>query len=410
MQDDRIYLYRDGIRVYPYGDPDDDWLQIDTFRGTISAGDFLSNDQVIGIVKISYKENPRLKDKTNREGLIDDGYATTDFIKLLQVFLRYIRHKPYKQYQIDNKRRETQKQIAEEKISLNFEILRDFVKDNKVATEKLNEIEKDYKSEKQFLVRRAETTENLAGVGLSVETASHDIMRMMNLVLNNLDNLISNIMDYDEIDSEATLKELNSIRGSLGFVHAQLKDIQLLFTSSKQRRRSIQIKDILDKVIKIYKNTAKKAKVNIEINEIQGSPLVAKTTDAVLLQVLLNLFDNSIYWLSTIDIQDKKILITLDGEKINHISKKITPEEHYAVSIDVYRISSEDSKVLFKEVEDTIFGRKDENSWTEVALDNIFKDTCFKPYVIDGRWFEIDNHDDLHKAEEIFKGDKLCKI
>ena len=109
-------------------------------------------------------------------------------------------------------------------------------------------------------------------------------------------------------------KELNSIRGSLGFVHAQLKDIQLLFTSSKQRRRTIQVKEILDKVIKIYRNTAKKANVNIEINEISKSPLIAKTTDAVLLQVLLNLFDNSIYWLSTIDIQDKSILITLDGD------------------------------------------------------------------------------------------------
>ena len=192
--------------------------------------------------------------------------------------------------------------------------MRDILQDNKVATEKLNEIENDYRAEKQFLVRRAETTENLAGVGLSVETASHDIMRMMNLVLNNLDSLISNIMDFDEIDTESTLKELNAIRGSLGFVHAQLKDIQLLFTSSKQKRRIIQIKDILDKVIKIYKNTAKKANVNIEINEIKGSPLVAKTTDAVLLQVLLNLFDNAIYWLSTIDIQDKRILITLDGD------------------------------------------------------------------------------------------------
>lgn len=310
----RIYLYRDGIRVYPYGDPEDDWLQIDTFRGTISAGDFLSNDQVIGVVKISHKDNPRLKDKTNREGLIDDGYATTDFIKLLQLFLRYIRHIPYEQYKIDNKRRETQKQIAEKQIASNFEILRDIVKDNKTATEKLNEIEKEYKSEKQFLLRRAETTENLAGVGLSVETASHDIMRMMNLVVSNLDNLIRDIMSSDEIDNDALLKELNSIRGSLGFVHAQLKDIQLLFTSSKQRRRTIQVKEILDKVIKIYRNTAKKANVNIEINEISKSPLIAKTTDAVLLQVLLNLFDNSIYWLSTIDIKSKKIVITLDGD------------------------------------------------------------------------------------------------
>lgn len=107
---------------------------------------------------------------------------------------------------------------------------------------------------------------------------------------------------------------------------------------------------------------------------------------------------------------EESMKITLDGDKIIHISKKITPEEHYAVSIDVYRISKEDSATLFKEVEDTILDRKDENSWTEVALDNIFKDANFMPYVIKGRWFEIDNHDDLHKAEEIFKGDKLCKI
>lgn len=107
---------------------------------------------------------------------------------------------------------------------------------------------------------------------------------------------------------------------------------------------------------------------------------------------------------------EESMKITLDGDKINHISKKISEVEHYAVSIDVYRISSEDSKVLFKEVEDTIEVRKDENSWTEVALDNIFPETDFKPYVIEGRWFEIDNHDDLHKAEILFKGDKLCKI
>ena len=27
LRDHRIYLYRDGVRVYPYGDPDDDWLK-----------------------------------------------------------------------------------------------------------------------------------------------------------------------------------------------------------------------------------------------------------------------------------------------------------------------------------------------------------------------------------------------
>ena len=107
---------------------------------------------------------------------------------------------------------------------------------------------------------------------------------------------------------------------------------------------------------------------------------------------------------------EESMKITLDGERINHISKKITPQDHYAVSIDVYRLSKEDSATLFKEVEETILVKKDENSWTEVALDHIFKEAHFKPYLIEGRWFEIDNHDDLHKAEEIFKGDKLCRI
>ena len=107
---------------------------------------------------------------------------------------------------------------------------------------------------------------------------------------------------------------------------------------------------------------------------------------------------------------EESMKITLEGNKVNHISKKITPEKYYAVSIDVYRISKEDSAILFKEIEYTIQYRKDENSWTEVALDNIFKDANFKPYTIAGRWFEIDNHDDLQKAEKVFKGDKLCMI
>ena len=107
---------------------------------------------------------------------------------------------------------------------------------------------------------------------------------------------------------------------------------------------------------------------------------------------------------------EESMKITLDGEKINHISKKISSQEYYAVSIDVYRISNNDSEILFKEIEETIVERKDENSWTEVALDNIFKSTRFIPYVIDGRWYEIDNHDDLRIAEEIFKGDQLTTI
>lgn len=93
---------------------------------------------------------------------------------------------------------------------------------------------------------------------------------------------------------------------------------------------------------------------------------------------------------------------------ISHISKKITSDEFYAVSIDVYKIGKDAGRVLLAEIIKMIEVLKNENLWTEVALDKIFSLVEFYPYVITGRWFEIDNHNDLQQAEELFKGDLLC--
>lgn len=314
IRDHRIYLYRDNIRVYPYGEPDDDWLRIDVYRGTISAGHFLSNDQVVGFVNISQKKNPNLKDKTNREGLIDEGNATEDFITLLQSFLAYVRQKPYARYRKDIENKKDQDIFISGQVQKEFDELKSAVGDNKAALNILSKAENEYKAERRYLTRRAETTEELAGVGLSVETASHDIMGIMGKVFTNLDGLIRDLMSTDEIDKEELLKELQSIRGGMSFIEAQLKDIQLLFKSSKQRRKSIRVKEIVEKVERIYRRLLKKEAIQFTINSL-GSPLVAKTTDAVLLQLFLNLFDNAVYWLQQTSKSDKKIEILLDGNK-----------------------------------------------------------------------------------------------
>lgn len=314
IRDHRIYLYRDNIRVYPYGEPDDDWLRIDVYRGTISAGHFLSNDQVVGFVNISQKKNPNLKDKTNREGLIDEGNATEDFITLLQSFLAYVRQKPYARYRKDIENKKDQDIFISGQVQKEFDELKSAVGDNKAALNILSKAENEYKAERRYLTRRAETTEELAGVGLSVETASHDIMGIMGKVFTNLDGLIRDLMSTDEIDKEELLKELQSIRGGMSFIEAQLKDIQLLFKSSKQRRKSIRVKEIVEKVERIYRRLLKKEAIQFTINSL-GSPLVAKTTDAVLLQLFLNLFDNAVYWLQQTSKSDKRIEILLDGNK-----------------------------------------------------------------------------------------------
>lgn len=307
----RIYLYRDDIRVFPYGDPEDDWLKIDTLRGIWAAGLFFSNDQVVGWIKISKAGNPDLKDKTNREGLIDEGNATQDFTTLIQSFLSYYRLHQFKQYQENNKDKTKQDIFRTEEVKRQYEEIKKQFVDNPTAINAINNLYTTYSKEREYLIHRVEATEDLASVGLSVETASHDFMLMLSKGILGIDDLMKDCMG-GSVTIDKVNDELQKLRGIFSFVETQMKDIQLLFRSTKQRRRNIRVDDILQKVVRIYKNTLTKAGIELETEKI-GSPLIAKCTDAVLLQLFINLFDNSIFWLTDINIKKKNIIIKLDG-------------------------------------------------------------------------------------------------
>lgn len=308
----RIYLYRDGIRVAPYGNPDNDWLQIDKQRGIGRTGDYLSNDQVVGFVDISKHGNPRLKDKTNREGLIEEGKATQDFIGLIHSFLLFVRQHPYKQYQERVKQQKEQKNAKLRIVENKFVSLQEAIRGNSEAEAICKDLFSSYKIEQDFYKNRLDSTEDLAAVGLSVETASHDMSMMLNKGIDAIDQLVEDI-DGGILSDEQIESELHSIRGIFSFVRDRMGDIQLLFKSSKQKRRNIRFTDLLEKVEKIYSRTLKRENINYNVVKI-GSPIIAKCTDAVILQLLINLFDNAIYWLGMPDIVEKQITITLDGD------------------------------------------------------------------------------------------------
>lgn len=313
IKEHRIYLYRDNIRVMPYGDPDDDWLRIDMARGTISAAEFLSNDQVVGCVYITQEGNPKLKDKTNREGLIEEGKALEDFINVLQLILKYLRKKVYAQYLIDKKRKV---EIDHAKKGRPLEIIekakKKYKNDDK-ALEIISNFETSYRQEQKVLFDRIDKTESLAAVGLSIETASHDIMLFIKKTLDSQDALIKELMLGGEINQDELLTRLTLIRGNLSMVETQMKDIQLLFPSTKSKTKNINIRDIIDKVYGLYKRPF--AENGIKYNIYTTSkPLIVKTTDAVLLQVLINLFDNALYWLKTVSTE-REILISIDGNQ-----------------------------------------------------------------------------------------------
>lgn len=80
-----ISIYRDGFRVWPYGEPHDDWLRLDQ-RRVNNPVLRLSNNQVVGFVEITQQANPELRDQTNREGLIHNE-ALNDLRRLMHFAL-----------------------------------------------------------------------------------------------------------------------------------------------------------------------------------------------------------------------------------------------------------------------------------------------------------------------------------
>lgn len=64
-----IKIYRDGIRLSGFGNPDDDWLGLDAMsRNDPSV--IPSRNQIIATVNITSKENPEITETTTRENLI----------------------------------------------------------------------------------------------------------------------------------------------------------------------------------------------------------------------------------------------------------------------------------------------------------------------------------------------------
>ncbi len=63
-----IYVYRDGIRVLPYGDHTFDWLEVEKRRNKGAGYYFFSFRRMFGAVLINREDNPHLQEKAGREG------------------------------------------------------------------------------------------------------------------------------------------------------------------------------------------------------------------------------------------------------------------------------------------------------------------------------------------------------
>ncbi|MDX6406641.1 MAG: hypothetical protein QOH70_4096 [Blastocatellia bacterium] len=82
-----LYIYKNGIRVLPYGSSDYDFLELERRRTKKASTAYFSYRRMFGYVEITAAENPELSEKAGREGFRENG-AYKEFKAILKNFFR----------------------------------------------------------------------------------------------------------------------------------------------------------------------------------------------------------------------------------------------------------------------------------------------------------------------------------
>jgi len=81
-----LYIYRNGVRVLPYGDTDFDWLDIEVRRSKSAHYYYFSHRKMFGAIEIDIDANKNLREKAGREGF-QENLAYRQFKSILQNFI-----------------------------------------------------------------------------------------------------------------------------------------------------------------------------------------------------------------------------------------------------------------------------------------------------------------------------------
>ena len=81
-----LYVYRDGIKVLPYGRIDQDFVGFEERRSLKAGTYFFSHRRMFGAVYLMSEENDNLRDKAGREGFIKNGAYRGFVFSLRDIF------------------------------------------------------------------------------------------------------------------------------------------------------------------------------------------------------------------------------------------------------------------------------------------------------------------------------------
>lgn len=284
-----IRVFRDGIRVYDYGEPGNDWLDLGIRRVNVPARR-ISNNLIVASVSLDRKASGDLREKTNREGFIENEayHAFVDAIRYAVSMVEI-------QRSLDKGKIRTYYGTTpkSEPVLANIERVKETIKKiddedlKKDLSRYMDRIERDYKTIHDTLLRSA-------GAGLSLSVAVHE----MDKVICELGRVIAKGQQPERIrtlvDHLAKLVEGYSIA-----IRKNTKHDWPAYDLINQALSNFEFRLRAHEISVVFENqdVAKRTKINGSRSHIVSS--------------LMNILDNSIWWLEYGGRRSKKVFVTV---------------------------------------------------------------------------------------------------
>jgi signal transduction histidine kinase len=301
-------VFRDGFRVLPYGDEDNDWLGLD--RRRIERFDIhVSRNLLIGFIEITTEDNPYLIDKSDREGLIDNEQFR-DFVALvIDAFRVFEKLRLADRTRLKEKMGRTRSKRTE-KFSESIRALQTMLNEpafKNVPYEKRKAVsELALEARKKFEQVLEEIEEPLlvaAGIGLAVMIPTHEVRRDLRETIEHLARIEKQSKD------ESTL---SSVRAALKLAK-QADDVVGAITRIQQRS-STEERFPAERPIRLAEELFgyRFERRNIVYERETRIKFTIKGSNRLMTLVLLNMLDNSSYWLLRNKTSDRHVKIILD--------------------------------------------------------------------------------------------------
>ena len=312
-----VSIYRDGFRVHPYGEPGDDWLTLDA-RSRQTPVRCLGNNQVVAAIRISRHDNPEIRDRSTREGVVH----TEEFRDLQKWFVRILQlleEERYRQRPRDDAKPEYATTLFEafdltEVVRKTDEQLGRAHPIAKLVKKKDREVRDGVKRLQEHYSRVLLA----AGLGQLVDIVIHEIGAPLGRINRELDHLEKEMKrSLDKHQHEGLDHSLTQIRGWLELVYNLRGRLDPKTAGKRGRPTTFSVQEEILGNLLLYESLIKKQNISIK-TRMPKDPLAVHMARSNLGQIIANLLDNGIYWLMRHHGDGKGGLIDIQVTPLTH--------------------------------------------------------------------------------------------